>query len=68
MAHTCGLCGLADYHYFAIDEEGRRVKVRTPRRYASNHRYGHDCGGWKTSTKAKKQYLRHLRRIDEIVV
>jgi hypothetical protein len=67
MAHTCGLCGLHDYHYIAIDENGIKVKVRPPGRYASNHSYRHDCSGWKTSTKAEKQYLRHPKRIDKII-
>jgi hypothetical protein len=41
-----------------IDDRTKEVKSRL----RPNHNYSHEFASWKATTKARKQYLRHVRR------
>jgi hypothetical protein len=60
MAHTCGLCGQCGREIVAPTPDGRFEFVKPS--FNWNRNYSHDGASWKRSTKARKQYLRHVRR------
>ena len=60
MAHTCGVCGQCGRERVAptLDDRFESLKPR----FRWNRNYSHDGSSWKRSGKARKQYLRHVRR------
>ena len=65
MAHTCPLCsyGFKDFPLAKEDSQEYTVKCRERVRYKTNRGYQHDIHSWKASTKARKQWARHSKRI-----
>ena len=60
MSHKCSTCGCEGKVILApsIDGEGYEKITKSPR---YNNHYRHDFQGWKTSTKARRQWARHIR-------
>lgn len=61
MAHTCWQCGQERKVISAPTIEDSFERVNPSRlRFKRNMRYSHDRRSWKATSKARKQWARHL--------
>lgn len=59
MAHTCPSCCLGGHRKIVAPTSDGRLET-LKRRQRPNGNYRHENASWKKSTKARKQYLRHV--------